>query len=54
MLVVQRIAFVDVNPEHSSSLMKFAETAAVNRGLNIRVFSSLFELQKDGFASPIL
>ena len=39
--VVQRIAYVDVNPDHSSSLMKFAETAAVNRAVNVRVFSSV-------------
>ncbi len=58
---VQRVAFVDVNPEHSSSLLKFAETAAISRGLNIRVFSSLSIAEKwicfpdtMNFESPLL
>ena len=38
---VRQIAYVDMNTEHSSTLMKFAETAAINRGVNIRVFTSL-------------
>jgi hypothetical protein len=43
---VQRIAYVDVNPEHSSSLMKFAESAAIDRGVNARVFSTLASAEK--------
>jgi hypothetical protein len=36
--VVQFIAYVDVNPEHNFATMEFAETVAVNRGVNVRVF----------------
>ncbi len=35
---IRRIAFVDTNPEHRSSNIRFAETVAVNRGVNVRVF----------------
>lgn len=35
---VRAVAFVDANPEHDSSRMRFAETVAVNRGVNVRVF----------------
>jgi hypothetical protein len=34
----RRIAYVDTNPEHDASLMEFAETVAVNRGVRVRVF----------------
>jgi hypothetical protein len=39
--IVQLIAYVDVNPEHSPSKMQFAETVAITRGINIRVFGSV-------------
>ncbi len=35
---IQHIAFVDTNPGHDFAQMKFAETVAVNRGVNIKVF----------------
>lgn len=38
---VRRIAYVDVNPEHDLDRMKFAETVAVNRGMQVRVFASI-------------
>ena len=38
------IAFVDVNAQ--GDLMKFAETVAVNRGLPVRVFSSVGDAEK--------
>ena len=38
---IRRIAYVDVNPEHASQDMKFAETVAVNRGVNIHVFNNV-------------
>jgi len=40
---VQRIACVDVNPEHRAENMQFAETAAVNRGVNVRMFATVRE-----------
>ncbi len=36
---ILQIAYVDVNPEHDPESMKFAETVASNRGVNVRVFS---------------
>ena len=36
--VVQRVAFVDVNPAHDPKTMRFAETVAVNRSIRICVF----------------
>jgi hypothetical protein len=41
-----RIAYVDVNPEHSRSNMRFAEDVAVNLGVNVRVFATLPEAAK--------
>jgi hypothetical protein len=39
--VVTKIAYVDVNKEHLPGPMGFAETVAVNRGVNVRVFSDV-------------
>jgi hypothetical protein len=39
--LVMKIAFVDVNPNHDPGLMKFAETVAVNRGVEVRVFKNV-------------
>jgi hypothetical protein len=39
--VVMKIAFVDVNPNHDQGLMKFAETVAVNRGVEVCVFKNV-------------
>lgn len=41
---MQAIAYVDVNAE--GDLMRFAETVAVNRGMPIRVFSSVRDAEK--------
>ena len=38
---VRYIAFVDTNPEHNFAEMEFAETVAVNRGINVRVFRDI-------------
>jgi hypothetical protein len=38
---VRAIAYVDTNPEHNAGTMSFAEDVAVNRGMNLRVFSSV-------------
>lgn len=43
--VIHKIAFVDANVDHSFLDMKFAETVAVNGGLNVRVFSTLPEAE---------
>jgi hypothetical protein len=39
--VVRKIAYVDINPEHIANAMKFAENVAVNRGVFVRVFSTI-------------
>jgi hypothetical protein len=39
--IVLRIALVDKNPEHDAALMRFAETVAVNRGVQMRVFADV-------------
>jgi hypothetical protein len=38
---VRRIAYVDMNPEHSKPDMEFAETVAVNRGVNMHFFANV-------------
>ena len=43
---ILRIAYVDVNPEHDPKTMKFAETVASNRGVNVRVFSGLEDAEQ--------
>jgi hypothetical protein len=43
--LVQQIAYVDTNPEHDSSLLDFIETVAVNRGVRVRVFSTVREAE---------
>lgn len=43
---VHRIAYVDLNPEHSSVNMEFAKTVAVNRGLDVRVFVTVAEAEQ--------
>ena len=40
---VLQIAYVDANPTHDSERMKFAETVAANRGVNVKVFRDLAE-----------
>jgi hypothetical protein len=44
--VVLRIAYLDVNPDHNMGSMQFAETVAVNRAVNMRLFSSFLDAQK--------
>jgi hypothetical protein len=34
-------AYIDVNPEHDMGTMPFAETVAVNRAVNVRLFSQI-------------
>ncbi len=43
---VHRIAFVDVNPDHGTSNMKFAETVAQNRGMMMNAFSVVADAEK--------
>lgn len=42
---VRRIAYVDVNHHHDLENMRFAETVAVNRSINMRVFASVPEAE---------
>jgi len=43
---VRRLAYVDVNPAHSRPDMQFAETVAVNRGINVRLFATVAEAEQ--------
>jgi hypothetical protein len=43
---VTRVAFLDLNPEHTARDMKFAETLAVNRWLNARFFTDRAEAEQ--------
>ncbi len=43
---VGAIAYVDVNPEHNLDSMQFAEDVAVNRGVFVRMFSSVSDAEK--------
>jgi hypothetical protein len=38
---VQKIAYVDMNAQHDHEAMHFAETVALNRGVNIKLFTNL-------------
>src|SRR6185295_2351805 len=44
--VFERIAYVDVSSERYSEHKRFAETIARNRGVNVRLFSSLEEARQ--------
>ena len=41
-----KIAFVDVNRDHKQELMHFAETVAVNRGLDVCVFKEVRDAER--------
>jgi len=43
---VHRIAFVDTNPAHSLSNMKFAETVALNRGMMMNAFPTVADAKQ--------
>nr|MBN2278425.1 hypothetical protein [candidate division Zixibacteria bacterium] len=45
-MTVRKIAFINANPDHDIREMKFAETVAVNRGVNIKVFSNVAEAEE--------
>lgn len=51
---LDRIAYVDANPEHSHDIAEFAEVVARNRGVNVRLFTSLPEAKRwlRGASSP--
>ena len=41
-----QIAYVDVNIEHDMNALRFSETAARNRGINVRIFSDVREAER--------
>ena len=43
---IRRVAYVDANQEHSDTNMKFATTVASNRGLNVRLFSTVKDAEE--------
>lgn len=42
---VAQIAYVDTNPEHDSTMLGFAETVAINRGVQIRLCATVTEAE---------
>jgi hypothetical protein len=42
---LQFIAYVDANPTNGQGLMHFAESLAITKGLNVRVFHSVREAE---------
>jgi hypothetical protein len=46
LFAIRQIAYVDLNPEHSSKSMDFAETVAGNRGLFVKIFSTVHDAEK--------
>lgn len=43
---VTQIAYVDTNPEHDKATLSFAETVALNRGANLKLFPNVEEAEK--------
>jgi hypothetical protein len=43
---VHRVAFVDLNPEHSPANMEFAKSVAMNRGLDVRMCVTVAEAEE--------
>lgn len=43
--LLEKIAYVDTNPEHDASQLEFIETVAVNRGVRVRVFATVAEAE---------
>ena len=50
--IVHRLAYVDINPEHSARDMEFAEDVAVNRGISVKVCPTIHAaeewIERDG------
>ena len=42
---VRCMAYVDINPEHDITRLKFGETVASNRGMTVKVFANLAEAE---------
>ena len=43
--VVRHVAYVDINPECKKEVNQFAETTAVNRGVNVKLFDTVAEAE---------
>ena len=43
---LERIAYVDTNPDLPRDMAEFAELVALNRGVNVRLFSTLSEAEQ--------
>jgi hypothetical protein len=44
--VLLRIAYVDLNPEHSASILELGEAVASDKGVNIRIFRTVAEAEE--------
>ena len=43
--VARHVAYVDTNPESKKEVNQFAETTAVNRGVNVKLFETVAEAE---------
>lgn len=43
---LRQIAYVNLNPEDDRDALHFAETVALNRGLNVRMFTTVEDAEK--------
>jgi hypothetical protein len=43
--VVRHVAYADISPEHRKEVNQFAETTAVNRGVNVKLFETVAEAE---------
>ena len=43
--VVRQVAYVDTNPESKKEVNQFAETTAINRGVNVKLFETVAEAE---------
>lgn len=44
--VIRQVAYVDLNPDHSIGLMRFAGDVAAGHGVNVRIFSTVREAEQ--------
>ena len=42
---IRQVAYVDISPEHKKEVNQFAQTTAVNRGVNVKLFETVAEAE---------
>lgn len=44
--IIQKVAYVDVNPEHSTGFMRFAAKIGISLGIGVYVFQTVLEAEQ--------